>query len=57
LVRQLDPQRVEPITESSLDEKGFRWAVNQDPMITEKLAEGVRSFTADLDTLKRQIAA
>lgn len=37
-----------------LTESGFRWALNQDAMATEKLAEGIRAFAADqvkLETL------
>lgn len=34
----------------SLDEKSFRWMMNEDAMATEKLAEGIRNFTKD--TLK-----
>lgn len=30
------------------DEKNFRWLMNEDAMATEKLAEGIRKFTADL---------
>ena len=36
------------------DERSFRWALNDDAMATEKLAEGIRAFAADagkLDTL------
>ena len=33
-----------------LDEKAFRWMLNEDAMATEKLAEGIRNFTKD--TLK-----
>jgi transaldolase len=29
------------------DEAGFRWALNEDAMATEKLAEGIRAFAAD----------
>ena len=29
------------------DEQSFRWALNEDPMATEKLAEGIRAFAAD----------
>jgi transaldolase len=32
----------------SLDEKGFRWMHNEDPMAVEKLSDGIRRFTADL---------
>jgi transaldolase len=31
-----------------VDEKNFRWLMNEDAMATEKLAEGIRKFTADL---------
>ncbi len=34
------------------DEKAFRWAMNQDAMATEKLAEGIRGFAADLEKLE-----
>ena len=27
-----------------MDEKKFRWELNQDPMANEKLAEGIRKF-------------
>jgi transaldolase len=30
-----------------LDEKAFRWELNQDAMATDKLAEGIRRFDAD----------
>lgn len=30
-----------------LDEAQFRWQMNEDPMATEKLAEGIRQFHAD----------
>ena len=33
-----------------MTEEDFRWAMNEDPMATEKLAEGIRNFHAD--TLK-----
>jgi transaldolase len=29
------------------DEAGFRFALNEDAMATEKLAEGIRAFCAD----------
>ena len=40
----------------NLDEKGFRWMLNEDAMATEKLAEGIRNFTNDLLKLESQIA-
>jgi transaldolase len=39
-----------------LDEKSFRWNMNEDAMATEKLAEGIRKFTEDLLKLEKQIA-
>jgi transaldolase len=32
---------------SPLTESEFRWQLNEDPMATEKLAEGIRNFTKD----------
>lgn len=40
------------IQKLSLDEKKFRWMLNEDAMATEKLAEGIRNFAADMDKLK-----
>jgi transaldolase len=37
------------------DEKQFRWAVNDDAMSSEKLAEGIRLFAADSGKLDRMI--
>jgi transaldolase len=31
----------------TLDEKGFRWMLNEDQMATEKLSDGIRKFAAD----------
>jgi len=42
-----------PIEKISLDEKAFRWLHNEDAMATEKLAEGIRKFTADLTSLAK----
>lgn len=39
----------------SVDEKTFRWMLNEDAMATEKLAEGIRNFTKDLLKLEKQI--
>ena len=40
-----------------MDEKTFRWMMNEDTMGTEKLAEGIRNFTKDLIKLEKLIAA
>ncbi len=37
------------------DERSFRWALNEDAMATEKLAEGIRAFAADAIKLDRLI--
>ena len=37
------------------DESAFRWALNEDAMATEKLAEGIRAFAADAVKLDRMI--
>ena len=35
-----------------MDEKTFRWMMNEDQMATEKLSDGIRLFAADLGKLK-----
>ena len=40
-----------------LSEQSFRWEMNQDPMATEKLSEGIRNFAADLVSLEGFIQA
>jgi transaldolase len=45
------------ITKVPLDEKAFRWMLNEDAMGTEKLAEGIRKFTEDIIKLEGLIAA
>ena len=38
-----------------LDEKSFRFLLNEDAMATEKLAEGIRKFAADAVKLESMI--
>lgn len=40
-----------------LDEKAFRFALNEDAMATEKLAEGIRGFVKDLRSLRKLVDA
>jgi transaldolase len=49
LDRKLDPANAKTNKEEQihLDEKTFRWMHNEDPMATEKLAEGIRKFNSD----------
>ena len=35
-----------------MDERRFRWLMNEDAMATEKLAEGIRNFTRDTEKLE-----
>ncbi len=56
--RKLSPERakdaeVERITP---DEKTFRWLLNEDAMATEKTAEGIRKFAADIVKLEKLVA-
>ena len=55
LVRKLDPQKAaaQKIEKISLDEKKFRWLLNENAMATEKLAEGIRKFAEDATKLKQ----
>jgi transaldolase len=43
------------IQKIAMDEKTFRFMLNEDPMGTEKLAEGIRAFVADSNKLKLMI--
>lgn len=38
-------------------ESSFRWALNEEPMSTEKLAEGIRQFARDQEKLEALLAA
>ncbi len=42
---------------AELSEKDFRWALNEDAMATEKLAEGIRKFAIDQRKLEQVISA
>ena len=58
LPRMLDPMR--PATSvparMNLDEKTFRFLMNEDAMATEKLAEGIRLFAKDLRALRELVS-
>jgi len=51
----VDAARASDVPAQSLDEKAFRWALNDDAMATEKLAEGIRAFAVDAGKLDRMI--
>lgn len=58
LVKKLDDKEAAKMNlqKITLDEKTFRWMMNEDAMATEKLAEGIRNFTKDLIRLENQIS-
>lgn len=57
LERKLSPERAakDPIERIEMDEKTFRWMLNEDAMATEKLADGIRRFAADIVSLEAMI--
>jgi transaldolase len=40
-----------PRQENKITQKKFRWLLNQDPLATEKLSEGIRVFSDDTAAL------
>jgi transaldolase len=59
LPRKLSPEtaRDSKIEKLMLDEKKFRWLLNENAMATEKTAEGIRLFNADAQKLAQFVAA
>ena len=59
VIRKLDPAKATAadLKRISFDEKAFRFALNEDAMATEKTAEGIRLFSADIVKLEQLIAA
>jgi transaldolase len=55
--RKLSPEiaRESKLERVTLDEKTFRWLLNEDAMATEKTAEGIRNFHADAMKLQKFI--
>ena len=49
--QEMDIERLE------INEPVFRWLLNEDAMATEKLAEGIRLFSRDLEKLEQMIEA
>ena len=56
--RKLSPAMAKEseIARLDLDEKKFRYLLNEDAMATEKTAEGIRNFAADTVKLEKYIA-
>ncbi|MBX5000320.1 transaldolase [Rhizobium lentis] len=55
LERKLSPETIKTAAKITVDEKTFRWMMNEDAMATEKLAEGIRAFAKDLGTLRTMV--
>jgi len=58
LTRVLSPEKAKSmeIGKIPVDEKSFRWLLNEDAMATDKLAEGIRKFGEDIVKLEGIIA-
>jgi transaldolase len=59
LDRKLDPKKAKQakVDKLELDEKKFRWLLNENAMATEKTAEGIRKFAADVVKLEKFVAS
>jgi transaldolase len=57
--RKLDPARAKDagIERLEMDEKKFRYLLNDNAMATEKTAEGIRKFAADIVKLEKVVAS
>jgi transaldolase len=57
VTRKLDPAKAATadLRKVTFDEKSFRFALNEDAMATEKTAEGIRLFSADIVKLEQII--
>ncbi len=55
LTRRLSPEAKKAEPKIEIDEKTFRWMMNEDAMATEKLAEGIRAFAKDLTALRTMV--
>ncbi|MEX2213953.1 MAG: transaldolase [Phycisphaeraceae bacterium] len=58
LERKLDAAAAKGMTidKVNMTEKNFRWHHNEDAMATDKLAEGIRAFHADMQKLRAYVA-
>ena len=57
--RKLDPAKAKEadVKKLELDEKTFRYLLNDDAMATEKTSEGIRKFAADIVKLEKFVAS
>lgn len=56
LTRVLQADGSDQLPRQQFDEAAFRWALNEDAMATEKLAEGIRLFARDQEKLEALLA-
>jgi len=58
LTRALDQRDIDSVDDVALmTEQAFRWQLNDDPMATELLADGIRRFARDQQTLEALLGA
>src|SRR4029077_848863 len=59
LERKLDPEKAKSakVEKLELDEKKFRWMLNDNAMAYEKTGEGIRKFSADVVKLENFVAS
>jgi transaldolase len=59
LERKLDPENAKSVNveKLELDEKKFRWMLNDNAMAYEKTGEGIRKFAADVVKLEKVVAS
>jgi transaldolase len=59
LERKLDPEKAKSakIEKLELDEKKFRWVLNENAMAYEKTGDGIRKFAADVVKLEKFVAS
>jgi transaldolase len=59
ITRKLDPAKAKdsPLQKQHMDEKSFRYLLNDDAMATEKLSEGIRNFVKDIVKLESILKA
>ena len=59
LPRRLDPEAAKraPLHAATFNEAAFRYALNDDAMASDKLAEGIRAFAADAARLDQLIGS
>jgi transaldolase len=57
--RKLTPEKAKAakVDRLELDEKKFRWLLNENAMATDKTTEGIRKFAVDVVKLEKFVAS